>query len=188
MSSWVELANIALAKIGHMDFISSLTDDRKAALLINKNYLQTRDYVLRAHNWNFATKRAILSADVTPPEWGHGNYFTHPSDWIRTVQVGEYGYRYEWDSENGKIRFDGTELNLRYIYRVEDPNKFDAHFAECYTSRLAYNISMGLAVDANLRNSLLAMYDKDLRKAMSVDGLERGVHTMESNDFINYRQ
>lgn len=171
-----------------MDFISSLTDDRKAALLINKNYLQTRDYVLRAHNWNFATKRVVLAPDVVDPAWGGMNYFTLPGDWIRTIQVGDYGYRYEWDSEDGKIRWDGTELNLRYICRVEDPNKFDSHFAEAYTSRLAYNVSMGLAVDAQLRKELLALYDKDLRKAMSVDGVERGIQTFEANDFINYRQ
>lgn len=171
-----------------MEFITSLTDDRKAALLINKNYLQVRDYVLRAHNWNFATKRVVLTADVTLPAWGAGNYFTHPSDWIRSIQVGEYGDRYEWDSENNKIRWDGTELQLRYIYRVDDPNKFDAHFVEAYTSRLAYNVSMGLAVDAQLRKELLALYDKDLRKAMSVDGVERGVMTFEANEFINYRQ
>lgn len=186
MASWVELANIALSKIGHIDFITSLTDDRKAALLINKNYQQVRDYVLRAHNWNFATKRVLLTAEVDTPAWGEGNYFRHPSDWIRTIQVGEYGYRYEWDSENGLIRWDGTTLQLRYIYRVEDPNKFDSHFIEAYTSRLAYNISMGLAVDANLRKELLALYDKDLRKAMSVDGVERGMQTLESNDFLNF--
>lgn len=187
MTSWVELGNLALSKLGHIEYITSLTDESKAAILINKNYLQVRDFLLRAHKWNFAVKRVQLAPDVTEPAWGDGNYFTLPTDWIRTIGVGDLEEYNPFTQEDGKILFDSTVCNLIYICRVEDPNKFDSHFVETYTTRLAYNISMGLAVDKNLRNDLLQMYQADIRKAAAVDGFERGVQTMVANDFLNHR-
>lgn len=187
MTSWVELGNLALSKLGHIDYITSLADSSKAAILINKNYQQVRDYVLRAHSWNFAQKRVVLTYDATAPAWGDGNYFTLPNDWLRTLQVGDANQYFEYKSENGKIFFDDTSCNLLYIYRVEDPSVFDSHFREAYTSRLAYNISMGLTVDPSIQKSLLAMYNADMREARSIDGAERGIQTVVADQFLTYR-
>jgi len=55
----VELANMALARVGH-DKITALTDDNKAARQCNLHFANERDNVLRAFPWNFARRLVTL--------------------------------------------------------------------------------------------------------------------------------
>ena len=69
MTSIVEIGNIALVNLGE-DTITSLSDDVKAARLINRRYAPIRDAVLRAHPWNCAMARAQLASVDPAPVWG----------------------------------------------------------------------------------------------------------------------
>ena len=70
--------------------------------------------MLRAHPWNCAIKRVILSPDVEMPAFGYTYQFTLPADWIRTLSVGEYGE--EIDRSEDGIVADTDTLKLRYVF------------------------------------------------------------------------
>ena len=85
-SSWIEVANGALARLGAKT-IMSFDDDNKEARLCKERYKPCRDIVLRMHLWNCATGRARLASDVPSPAFGWGRQFTLPHDCLRLVRI-----------------------------------------------------------------------------------------------------
>lgn len=187
MTDFVTLGNKSLSKLGHYDFITSLTDPTKAAALIAINYESVRDAMLRGHPWNFAVKRATLAPLTTAPVWGDGsNYFQLPSDCLRVLGMDDCYAQY--NVESGMLYFNDTTANILYTARITDPNLFDALFVEAYTTMLAITICPGLTDSEEKMSALVTMYEKlNLPLARSVDGQESGVRQIVSSNFINVR-
>ena len=77
--SEVTIANAALHQIG-ANQILSLTEDSKAARIINDRYPVIRDAVFRAHPWNSLIQRVSLAPDTDPPAFEFAHQFTLPTD------------------------------------------------------------------------------------------------------------
>ena len=67
----INIVNRALGLLG-AEFISSLTEDTKAARFANELFDDTRDALFRQHPWNCCIKRASLSKTSNTPAY----YFT----------------------------------------------------------------------------------------------------------------
>jgi hypothetical protein len=138
MTSVVDICNIALQKLGASRIVS-LTQDTDNARECNLLYEQARDSELRAHPWNFAIKRAQLAASGTPA-FGYSSAYQLPADCLRLLPPDKHlnFSDLDWQIEGRSILTDDTgALDVRYIYRVTDPNQFDASFVELLACRLA---------------------------------------------------
>lgn len=139
MASDVSICNDALQKIGAENRITSLTEDSRNARAVNACYAEKRDAELRAHRWNFAIKRAVLSPDTAVPAFHFSYQFTLPTDCLRPLPPRRTTL--DWHVEGGKILTnDGTTINLRYISRVTDPNAMDPLFRDMLACRIAEQI------------------------------------------------
>ena len=69
MADVTGLCNSALAKIGAAR-ITALDEGSKNANLCAELYERSRDDLLRAHSWNFATARAKLAKKGAAPTFG----------------------------------------------------------------------------------------------------------------------
>lgn len=191
MTSWVELGNLALSRLGEYDFITSLTDGTKPANLINRNYVSTRKQLLRLHLWNFALKRVELAPSVETPGFGSNNYFLLPADCLRVIKDPlnpQLNFNIEQTpAGNRAIYFDGTVFNLYYVADIEEPALFDALFVDCYANLLAKNICIGLTGSRTMFETMEAMFRRSLTEARSIDGSEGGVMLQYADDFINSR-
>lgn len=188
MASYVSLGNQALIKLGHSDLIGQLTENTKAAKLVNAVYEEVRDMTLRDHHWNFAKSRKILAPSTAVPVFGSGQYFPHPDDWIRTIGTDDPYVVFSEEAE-GIYYAGGDAFNLHYIKRITDPNKFDAAFRNCYTTRIAAHIAVALTGSKQLRQDMQEQYDKiDLPMARSYDGQEGGFETVTADDYIANRE
>lgn len=144
MSSDTGIANQAL-RLLKANRIASLTDGSNNANAAIDVFTEVRDDLLRAHNWNFATKRLKLAKSAAAPVSGFDNAFPLPSDWIRTVAVhdndAEAGppprYREEEIADVGAIITDVDELWMRYVYRVTDANRMATDFRTAFAYALA---------------------------------------------------
>lgn len=64
MATSLEIANLALTRIGHDVLTSAFSaSGNKASRWFEANYAIIFDALLREHQWNFATKRAVLTLD-----------------------------------------------------------------------------------------------------------------------------
>lgn len=145
MASVVAVCNRALQKLGSSDRIVSLSDSSKHARAMNAAYESVRDKLLRDHPWNFAIKRAQLAASSTDPLFGKDNAYPLPSDFLRLLPPDPYDNlnSTDWQIESIEgspaiVTDDDAPLEIRYIWRVTDPNAMDALFLELWATDLAF--------------------------------------------------
>lgn len=185
MSSVVDVCNKALDKLGH-GAITSLSDGTKAANLCDRGWPLVRDQVLRDHPWNFAVKRAVLAASSTAPEWGFSAAFPLPADCLRLIEVRDLSTD-EYSVEDGSIHADADVLYIRYVYRVTDPNRYDALFIDTAATRLAAEICEALTQSNTKKDALFQEYEDSLTRARRVDGQENPPQRYEEDEWISVR-
>lgn len=177
MPGETDVINAGLTKIGASP-ITSRTDGTAAANAVDDVYDELRDDLLRSHSWNFATKRQKLAQSSTAPTFEFDYAYPLPSDWIRTVSVhdndaghGTILFRMEEVNDQRCIITSSSEIWIRYVYQVTDPNKMTADFR----SALEFSIARELAIKLTSSNTLFQLMekraDKALNRARSSDGL-----------------
>lgn len=187
MASEVQICNLALTRLGHKsDPLASLADTGKAARLCALHYEPTRDAVLRAHPWNFAVKRAELPALEAAPVWGHARAFQLPADLLRVLELEDSGAEYR--VEGRTIATDaGAPLRLEYLARVTDPGLFDALFIDALAARLAAELAVPLTDNAQLAETMSALYQAKLAEARTTDAMEGTPRGLDADAWLNAR-
>jgi hypothetical protein len=174
VASEVEIANRALLRVGATR-ITSLEEASANARAVNALFTTVRDAELRSHVWNFAIKRARLAADATAPAFGPANAFPLPSDFLRLLPPDKDTHYndLDWRVEGRRILTDAAApLDIRYIYRVTDPNEMDALFREAFSMRLARELCEPLT-QSNTKIQLIATdYEVAIRAARKADAFE----------------
>lgn len=99
-------------------------------------------------------------------------WFALPSDCLRVLWVDRDDYEYK--IEGGRILANSDTVSLKYVKKVTDPTAFDSYFTECLVVSLAIAISVKLADNANLKESLKADLRDLLRDARAFDAQEGG--------------
>ena len=177
MSSDTDIANRAM-RLLKANRITSLTDGSNNANAANDVFTEVRDDLLRAHAWNFATKRQKLAQSSTAPTFEFDNAYPLPSDWIRTVSVhdndagaGTVLYREEEVDDQGVILSSADELWIRYVYRVTDPNRMAADFRTAFAFELALAIPGVSNLSAAREDKLEKRATRRLRRAKHSDAV-----------------
>lgn len=177
MTTDVGIANTALRRL-KANTITSFTEGTKSANCVNDLYDSVRDELLRAHNWNFATKREKLAQSATAPAFGYDNAYSMPSDWIRTVSahpddsgIGTVEFKEENQDDQNVILCDADDVYLRYISRVTDPNRMPADFVKAFARSLAEAMAMDLANSNTVRAECEKEAEILLRRAKSSDAM-----------------
>jgi hypothetical protein len=157
-ASEVQICNLALLKFGDLS-ISALTDETKEARACRILYPLMRDELLYCHPWNFAMKRADISAALTtapafPEDW---YAYTLPVDCLRVWEF--YGSDEEWTVEGGLfLTPQDEEIYIRYIWGVTETGRFNPAFVSCLATRLGAELANKLMGDAGktIRTELLS--------------------------------
>jgi hypothetical protein len=177
MATEVGIANTALRRIGATR-ITSFTEGSKSADCVNEFYAETRDDLLRSHNWNFATERVKLAQLTTAPAFGFEFAYGLPADWIRTVSihdndagVGTIEFKEEFQDGQNVILADASDVYLRYIGKVTDPNRMPADFRTTLSRHLAAAMSVDLSKSNTIRSECEGEAAKTLRRAKSTDAM-----------------
>ncbi len=160
MTSQVQICNLALGKLAQDITITSLTERSKEARVFSRLWDPMRDLVLADRLWPWAMRAQRLAVDAEAPMPGWEIRYARPSDCITAVAVtGEQGMRMgrrlsSWCDDrfvrNYGIQFeqamgeqgttllcDQAEAWLVYVARVEDPERFPAHFVDALACKLA---------------------------------------------------
>ncbi len=190
--SKTKIINKAMVLVGE-PLISSPTEDTKRAKFANESYDESRDYVLRAHPWNFAIARATINPDASAPDWGFENRYALPTApfCLRVIHTEDdilSGIeKFPWKVEGRFILTDSSEMKIKYISRVTDETKFDSMFVEAFAAFLATTISVPLIQDKEFTAQLEALYDIRVRDSRSIDGQEGTPDEPEEGSWIDSR-
>lgn len=175
-SSEVDICNIALGRIGVKAWIESLNGSSEAARACKVYYGHSRDAVLSAFPWPFATRRATLAAasGVTYSGWSYA--YALPSDFLhaqhlwmgsRSPRVDERAaFALESTTSSGRVLISDLEdAELVYTARVEVVTSYPPLFVEALAWKLAADLAMPLSAKRDLAIAARAAYPVALNDA-----------------------
>ncbi len=168
------VSNLALSLIKQNTVASIEPPDKnsKAAKLAAQFYDDTRREVLSETVWDFAIKRALISASAAPA-FGWGFSYELPSDFIRIATIGDEENPLTQDDyiiENGFILCDEeAPLKLRYVYDLEDIAKFSPKFLIAFVKKLSSYLAAALTGSLNMAAGMGELASDDISNAKGID-------------------
>jgi hypothetical protein len=180
MDTETEVCNLALSEIGAKlvsNYESDATEEARACRL---HFAQTRDSLLRRHQWNFAQVRANLSEDATAPISDWDAAWTLPADCVRLISLpsdSEYTPHQEFALEGRKVLTrDLDAVTILYVSNAVPVTDWDPLFIDALSLALAgklaksiaHDVAMSQAADARFAQlALPAAVTADARETMS---------------------
>lgn len=175
------VCNVALLRIGQLQTINSLDDKTPPAKACKTLWDFTRDQVLQARPWAFATFRKSLAVATGPAraEWLYA-YSLAFSDFIaaRYIWAGvenpgkeqEVPYKIEGSSAGRILLTNKADASLVYTSRVTEVSRWDALFSECMAMKLGSDLALGVAKKPALATELFKLYVAALGTAAASSG------------------
>jgi len=167
--------------------ISSFDDATAHAKLSANLWPSARDAALRAHSWNCATKRTVLAPLADPPAFDFRYQFALPSDWLKTLQVGEKGCQIPFRTEGRRLLANQQSLALVYIYRNENPATWDALLVELAEMIMQAKLAYPVTKSTTLRDSLNQQVEFMRIAARASDGQDDPPEELEGSSLIDAR-
>jgi len=162
------LANLAIRKIG-ANRISSFDDGSNEADLMKDVYDAIRDEVLEAFPWSFAETTVPVQTLALVPYSDVENLtiaYALPNDFIRPVAVSNVGATFKFESfknsDNTMTKMllsDMANLQLKYVFRNDDPSSYSPSFVTALATRLGAEIGFNIAQAAKKAQMLLEEYE-----------------------------
>lgn len=172
--SQVRVANLALQKLGAQEIVS-MDEDTRERRSITRCYTMLRDRELRAHNWNFSIKRAVLAPSSVVPAFEFAKAFPLPSDCLRPLPPAR---DVDWTIENHNgskhiLTNEGTVIYLRYVSRVTDETQFDPLFADMLACKIAWHCCEEITQSNQKKADIEREYDKAKADAKRTNAFEQ---------------
>ena len=180
----INIINRALGLLG-AEFITTLTEDTKAARFSNELFDDTRDAVFRMHPWNCCIKRASLSLTGTTPAFYFTAEFQLPADWLRMVRPEDDGLEYK--IEGDKLLTEGDTFRCTYVFKNTVVTTYDPLLVDVLAVKLAANLTMPLLQDLRTLDAMNNLYMQKLGIARSADAMEGTPEGLDADFWIESR-
>ena len=170
-TSSVSICSNALLLLGDKPIDSFDVNNDRTRLAANL-YPQKRDRVLRAHPWNCAVKRVVLSpcTESPPSDWKY--QFQLPGDWLRTLNVGLNDSPDDYTIEGRRILTNNPVCYLRYIFRNTSEATWDALLIDAMTQVMVAAFTYPITKSTTKQATEEEIVKRMLREARAVDGQE----------------
>ena len=182
--SKTELINKSLTLVG-ANPITNIDDDTNNARIVNRVYESALRSILSECQWNFATKRRLLTLSADTLEWyysgeGEQYIYTKPVDNIRIFGTNDEGAT--WREEGDYIISDTHGLGIKHVYYLDNPTKYSSSFIEAFSDKLCSDIAFMILNSKTAAETFLEKYHKvSLPKAMA-ENAQVGVHQYIKDD------
>lgn len=160
MTTTTEICNLALSEIGARLLVDFATDTTEEARACRLHYAQTRDALLRRHQWNFALKRADLDENATAPVSDWDTAWDLPADCVRVISLpseNPYAPHQEFAVEGRRILTrDLTAATLLYVSSAAPIADWDPLFVDAMALSLAIKLAKSIAHDVAMAQAAAA--------------------------------
>jgi hypothetical protein len=177
-----DIVNKALTLAGAAP-VNDITEESNNARTVNRVYETALRSVLSECKWNFATKRANLSAVVNTLDFndtGETYLYQKPTDMIRIF--GTNPPTALWREEGDYIVSDSSDLGVRYVYYLDTPSKYPMYFVDALIDKLVADICYSIVNSATLAEKYVDKYEKlSLPKAMAANA-QTGIQQVMRDD------
>lgn len=175
-SSWVELCNKALGRLG-AGKISDFSTGGNLSYYCNLYLGDAIEYVFSQFDWPFAKTRLQLAASTTAPEYGYDYAFPLPSNYCRLVEV--ENDEYEYSVESNSILTDSDEVWITYIAKPDDPVLLPGYIKRAIETELAFLLSTPLTSSDSVTQRVMSERELDMQRAKTAASREYDEQTQE---------
>lgn len=185
--SSIALASRALMKIGAQP-ISGFDEGTAESLLAAALYPSTRDALLSAHPWSFATARRRLPRLAAVPTADFAHAYQLPADFLRALSAGSAGRGRGLDYRLSERRLltDSDEVVLTYLFRPAESG-FPPFFDLALIARLAAEFCLPLTESGSRAEALGRMAEEEFRRARLIDSQQDVPERFEDFSLIAVR-
>ncbi len=168
-STAIALCSRALIKIGAQG-ISSFHEGTAESDVALYLYTSTRDAMLSAHPWRFATAQTTLAMLDEEPLADYQYAFSLPTDFLRAISCGS-GRRslgVDYRIHENKLHANQRQITLTYIFRPEEIN-FPPFFDQALIARLAAEFCLPLTESTSRAEFLTKAAEEEFKNAKLID-------------------
>lgn len=165
----IAICSRALLKLG-ADTIASFDEGTAEAEVAANLYPSTRDALLSAHPWSFATGQATLAKLAAAPVADFGAAFQLPADFLRALSAGPEGRGrgLEYRIAERTLHANADPVVLSYIFRP-DERTFPPFFDQALIVRLAAEFCIPITDSTTRTESLHKHAEAEFRRARMID-------------------
>ncbi len=193
--SKTEICNLAVSWLAGESIMSVDDDQSLEARLCRANYDMSRRAVLEEREWTFAIKRDTLTPLAIASEFGYAYSFLVPPDLRRSIGVYSPAQAdraqpemLQHVLEDSHIYANIAEIHIKYIWDLTNTNKFSGLFDQTLAAHIAANIAIPLTENAVQQERMYALYENNLNKAASSDGLQGSRERLEISQMEKSRR
>ena len=165
----IGLSNRALVKLGAAP-IGGFDDGTAEAEAAGALYEATRDALLSAHPWSFATAQADLARLAGEPLADFAYAYQLPPDFLRVLSAGPdgRGAGLTYRINGSRLLCDADAVVLTYVYRP-DESDFPPFFDQMLIARLTAEFCIPVTESTARAEFLFRLAEDEYRRAKLVD-------------------
>lgn len=189
MSSKTAICNKALRRLGISQAILNVdTDNTTQSSILKSSYDEVLESVLRMHNWSFATFRQSLNIDTSKTiSYGYKNAYVLPTI-PKFLKLTKIEGNEPFNIENNYILTDASVLNISFIGKVTDVNRYDSLFIDCFALKLAYETGFSLTENRALVGEIGEEFLQMLKASSNKDNQEKSLSSSEGMGISSFNQ
>lgn len=188
-----EFCSIAAGFFGEQPLSNIESPSTKEEAAWARTYDLVREDLLCAHNWNFATKLAVVtSTGIVPPHtWGYA--YSLPAEFIRFISIEgrEINRPEKWYEVVGReLYYDdatGGSININFIANITDLSLWQPNARMAFAKKLAKEMVFHYQKNNRTVERLEQEYLTALKVAVSTDTSERPPKRLDNSKAKNRR-
>ena len=183
----VALCSRALIRIGASP-ITSFADGTAESEVAGALFGPTRDALLSAYPWTFASGQAALTLLMDSPLADYQNAFQLPNDYLRAVSAGNAGRGrgLHYRIARGALHTDAEEVVLSYIFRPEE-EEFPPYFDMALIARLTAEFCIPITEITTRADTLYRIAEAEFARARQIDAQQDSPNRLENFSLIDVR-
>ncbi len=185
--SSIALSSRALLKLG-ANTIASFDEGTAEAEVAANLYPSTRDALLSAHPWSFASAQSVLPKLAAQPVADFAFAFQLPSGFLRALSAGPRGRGrgIDYRIAEKRLHANSNDVVLSYIFRPDEAD-FPPFFDQTLIARLAAEFCIPLTESTTRSESLHKLAEAEFRRAKTIDSQQDTPGRIEDFSLVEVR-
>jgi hypothetical protein len=183
----VALCARALIRLGAAP-IASFQDGTAESEIAGALFAPTRDAILSAYPWSFASTQTALNKLSQSPIADYQNAFQLPNGFLRAISAGQggRGRGLNYRIAKGTLHTDSEDVILSYIYRPEE-EEFPPYFDMVIIARLAAEFCIPITENTSRADALFRLADLEFARARQIDAQQDSPGRIENFSLVDVR-
>ena len=183
----VALCSRALIRIGAVP-ITSFNDGTAESEIAGALFASTRDALLSAYRWSFASGQLALTQLASDPVADYNFAFGLPNDFLRAVSAGTgtKGRGLNYRIARGALHTNASAVVLTYIFRPDEA-EFPPYFDQALIARLSAEFTIPVTESTSRAEAHFRIADQEYERARQIDAQQDTPNKIENFLLIDVR-